>query len=293
MNVHLIWGLLAVLGIWVCNGITLPMISVLKLSGERLMIARGLITAAFALVITQGNVSQGLDNNSALLAICFAFACLGLYKGVRAWGASRTIIIVTLTPIVNFCFAAKNGVPVEAFVSFGVMLFGVYLVLGKAKERPTNWISGVGWSLFGTAFNGFFYEAIAVTKTPVFQATFWQAIAVAVIGWLALTILPKEQYNLSSPGLKSTPVSTQRYKLYVALLLFGLIGGLAYFLSNIIAFTYLPKVVASVLAQGESPMVVLIDGLLTPKNRLSAIQWGGALLTLAGAVYLTWWLVAK
>lgn len=271
-------GFVGILGIWLTAGLALPFVNVLKsLTPEQLMVARGVLTASLVLILVRGRVF-GVDRITFVLGLCFALACLGLYKGIRAWGASPTIVIITATPIVNFIVVWYQGKKVSraAVLSLCFMMVGVTVAL-----RPWGWgnyfrLEGLIWSLFGAIMNGAFYEALARAKAPRLQRCFWQAIAVAVIGVLG-------SYRTSWSMVVSD------YQLQLMLIGFALVGGFLYFLANIQAFDNLPTEAASVLAQGETPAVILMAGVLL-NERLTVIQWLGVGIALYGAWYLSRWL---
>lgn len=70
---------------------------------------------------------------------------------------------------------------------------------------------------------------------------------------------------------------------------FALVGGFLYFLSYIEAFAHLPIDAASVLAQGETPAVILMSGVIVG-DKLNLLQWLGVAIALYGAWYLSRWL---
>jgi len=60
-----------------------------------------------------------------------------------------------------------------------------------------------------------------------------------------------------------------------------------YFLSIIFAFDYLETEVASVLAMGETPAVILGAGVLLGE-KMSVVQWGGVIIALLATAALSW-----
>lgn len=275
MDTNTVLGFIGVLGVWVTAGLALPLVNRLTmLSAEQLILARGVVTAVLTLILLRGNVLGGTDYWSLLLGVCFALASLGLYRGIRTWGASRTITVVTLTPVLNFLFARGRGQPVPpaALLSLILILLGVVLAL-RSKDQPAKPTAGLAWSLFGVLMNALFYEFAGMTTTPPLLACFWQAMCLAVVG-----------------GLGSLRASWAWWHKGVALKLavvgFAIVGGLLYFLANLIAFSNLSQVVAAVLVQGETPAVILMARFLL-KERLSNLQWLGVAIALLGAGYLS------
>lgn len=221
-----------------------------------------------AALLLQGNILHKVDQWSLLLGMCFALASLGLYRGIRTWEVSRTITVVTLTPVLNFLLVAGRGkpVPLAVLLSLMLILLGVFLAL-RSKERPFAPAVGLAWSLFGVVMNGLFYEFAGYTVTPPLQTCFWQAIWLVAVG-----------------GLGSWRTSLQ---LKLVVVCFALTGGFLYFLANLVAFANLSPVIAAVLVQGETPAVILMARVLLGE-RLSRVQWLGVAIVLLGAGYLSY-----
>lgn len=276
MNQNTVIGFVGVFGVWFTAGLALPLVNRLRaLSPEQLMLSRGVVTAVLAMMLLRGNVWDRVDRWSILLGVCFALASLGLYRGIRTWGASPTITVVTLTPVMNFLFAIAKGkpVPLAALLSLILILLGVLLAL-RSKDKLSDAKAGLAWTLFGVVMNGLFYEFASTTATPPLQACFWQATWLAVIG-----------------GLGSLRVSWAwwwgSFQLKLVVVGFALVGGFLYFLANLIAFTNLSQIVAAVLVQGETPAVILMASILLGE-RLSRLQWLGVVIALLGAGYLSY-----
>lgn len=259
---------------WLTAGIALPLVNVLNMfSPEQLLAARGFLTALLAFVLARGKVIN-VDKWTWYIALCIPFASLGLFKGVREWGASPTIIIVTATPLINFLITLVGGkkVPKPAIIGLVLMLGGVVV----ARWGGSFHAVGFAWSVFGTICNGLLYEFFARSKSTPFQRCFWACIGIGVIGLVG-------SYNSNWSQVVQSP------QLQLMLLGFAFVGGFLYWIANLIAFENLPKDSASVLAQGETPAVILIAGLLLGEG-LTFVQWLGVLVALYGAWYLSRWL---
>ncbi len=279
MNQNAVVGLMGVLGVWLTAGLALPFVNRLTaLSAEQLLLFRGAVSALLVMVLVGGNIWEGTDQWSLLLALCFALASLGLYRGIRAWGVSRTIIVVTLTPVVNFLLAWERGtpVPLAALLSLMLILGGVMLALRRQEKHPLP-VAGFAWSLLGVLMNGLFYEFAGNTTAPPLQACFWQGIFVLVVGGLG-SLQAKWSWWWEFPKLRPVVIG------------FAVVGGFLYFLANLTAFSHLDKVVAAVLVQGETPAVILMARVLLDEQ-LSRTQWLGAMLALMGAAYLSYSLI--
>lgn len=274
---HRLFGVIAALGISLTAGIALPMVNVLTdFSTAELMMIRGGITAIFIAIIFRKRISW-TDWRVMNFSVMFAVANLCLYNGIRAWGANPTIVIITLTPIVNFVakWWRKEKTSRRALWSLFTLIGGVIVALEPWKAPIDAW--GVFWSLSGAVLAGLGFEVLAKTKDlDPYARGFWLSVVIGSFGFtVALT--------------KGFPLLNYEISLTTSLLLvgFGLTGGLLYFLANIFAFDYLDTEVASVLAMGETPAVILGAGILLGE-KMSIVQWGGVILALVATMTLSW-----
>ncbi len=269
----LVRGLLGIFGVWITSA-ALPMINsgVLKqFSPEQLLAARGVLSAVVVFAVLRGRIF-GVGGNTYIMAVLVSGAALGLYKGIRIWGGAPTIMVITATPVLNHLFGLIIGRKTRSSEMLGMLavVSGVVLALFE-QELRFNWL-GFFWSLFGTFMNAVFYEFISLSKAEPFQKTFWGCLAMGGLG-------------LASSGTFDVPVSTS---MFLAVLVFALVGGFLYWWSNMVAFDKrnLPLQTASILAQGETITVILVSTLIIGERHLSMIQWAGVTLALSGAVYL-------
>ncbi len=278
---NLALGLLAILGVWLTAGIALPFVNVLKphLSPEQILLIRGGMTAFIALLLLRGWGALGVDRYTVLIAVILAFASLGLYRGVREWGAGPTIIVVAATPIINFLFAWKRRekVSLVPLASLIVLLQGIALAVGTKLEGGGNALSGFLWSVFGTIANGVLYELFAKTKSGHLEKCFWGSLGIAAIGFFG------------SLGEKWPVWADEPYLAAWVIILFGLVGGFLYWLSNVVAFREISTPVASVLLQGEAVTVILGAWIMLGES-LRLIEWVGVATALIGAASLSYWL---
>lgn len=271
-------GLIGVIGIWITAGLALPFVNVLRsFTPEQLMFVRGLMTATFAILIVRGKVFP-VDRYTLLAGVGFAFGCLGLYHCIRELGPSLAIIIFTAAPVVNFLIAWGKGrhVSLAAVGSLVVMLGGIVCALHPWSSATPLTIKGVAWSIFGATSGALYYEALSKAKGDRLARCFWQAAVVAVIALLGF-LISGTQFN--APDIKMS----------LLLIAFALMGGFLYFLANIEAFDNLPTEIASVLAQGETPAVIIMAGVLLGE-KLSFFQWVGVVIALLGAGFLSRWI---
>ncbi len=269
-------GLLGVLGIWLTAGLALPFINIPEVKNaftpEQLMVFRGFLTAAMALIGLRGIIGR-VDKYTYLIALILPFATLGLFEGIRHWGAGPTIIIITATPLVNLAIGAFMGRRVSP-----ASIIGLVLVLGGVVVAQWGghfqW-AGFAWTMFGTIMNGILYELFARAKASPLQKCFWACIGMGVLGLILST--------------NASWVPITEPKLALLILGFAFIGGFLYWIANLIAFENLPTTEASILAQGETPAVILGAAVMLGEH-LTFVQWVGVVITLYGAWYLSRWL---
>lgn len=273
MNRKTLLGLLGALGIWLTAGLALPFVNVLYMfAPEQLMVFRGFLTALMAFIGLRGVIGR-VDKYTYLIALTVPFATLGLFQGIRHWGAGLTIIVITATPLVNLLIGAFLGRRIS-----GASILGLILVLGGVTiaqwDGHFEW-EGFAWTLFATIANGTLYEWFSRAKSKLLQKCFWGSLGMGTLGLIL------------SANASWTPIANPKLALLVVG--FAFVGGFLYWLANLLAFENLPTTEASVLAQGETPAVIIGASLLLGEH-LTLIQWFGVAIALFGAGYLSRWL---
>jgi len=269
-------GLLGVLGIWLTAGLALPFVNVLNMfTPPQLMVFRGFLTATMAFIGLRGVIGR-VDKYTCLIALTLPFATLGLFEGIRHWGAGPTIIIITATPIVNLIIGAFLGRRISLASIFGLAL--VFVGVSIARWGGHFQWAGFAWTLFGTIMNGILYEFFARAKSAPLQICFWGSIGMGSLGLIL------------SVNTSWAPIANLNIALLV--LGFAFIGGLLYWVANLTAFNNLPTTEASVLAQGETPAVILGASIFLGES-LTIWQWFGVAIALYGAWYLSRWLTKQ
>lgn len=269
-------GLFGVLGIWFTAGLALPFVNVLNMfTPPQLMVFRGFLTAAMALIGLRGVIGR-VDKYTYLIALALPFATLGLFEGIRHWGAGPTIIIITATPLVNLVTGAFLGRRISP-----TSIVGLVLVLGGVVIARWGghfeW-AGFAWTLFGTIMNGILYEFFARAKATSLQKCFYACMGMGTLGLVL------------SAGTSWSAIAEP--KLILLVLGFAFVGGLLYWIANLMAFENLPTTEASVLAQGETPAVILGASILLGEH-LTLVQWVGVAIALYGAWHLSRWLATQ
>lgn len=266
-------GLACVLGIWLTAGLALPFVNVLNMfTPPQLMVFRGFLTAIMAVIGLRGVIGR-VDKYTYLIAIVLPLATLGLFQGIRSWGAGPTIIIITATPLVNLFIGAFLGrrISSASIIGFALVISGVIIARWGGHF---NW-TGFAWSAFGAIMNGVLYELFARAKANPLQKCFYACIGMGVLG-LALSI-----------GASWVAIANPKVALLV--LSFAFVGGFLYWIVNLVAFKNLPTVEASILAQGETP-AVLLGAIFLLGEHLTLVQWVGVVIALLGSWYISQWL---
>jgi len=263
---------MGILGVWLTAGFALPFVNVLDMfSPEQLMVFRGFITALIAFVTLRGSIG-GVDKFTLLISLVLPFATLGLFQGIRHWGAGPTIVIVAGTPLINLLIGKFLGRKISLTSVIGLVMILVGVAIAQ-KGGEFQW-TGFLWSVFGTIMNAVLYELFARSKDSSMQKCFYSCIGMGVLG-LALSI--------RSEAVWSLVVDPE-----IAGLVFGFafVGGFLYWIANLTAFKYLPTTEASALAQGETPAVILGAFILLGET-MEIHQWIGVFITLYGAWHLS------
>jgi drug/metabolite transporter (DMT)-like permease len=270
-------GVLAALGISVTAAIALPLVNVFKsMEPSELMVVRGGVTAVLiALVLTKhiGKPSKRILTFSLL----FSLATLALYAGIRAWGASPTLVVLTATPVVNIAAKVVRGQSVDrrVYACLTGLLLGVMIALNPWQVDFDLW--GFSLSVAGLLLAGVGFEVLAGQKgVDPYNKSFWLALVTVIVGLvttLANGHLPFVQEVWGLPHV-------------LALIGFGVTGGFAYYLANIVAFEKLRTEVASTLAMAETPAVIVGAWLMLGET-LTLIQWIGVAVALGATAALS------
>lgn len=242
---------------------------------EQLMIFRGYLTATMALIALRGVIGR-VDRYTYCIMFTLPFVTLGLFEGIRRWGAGPTIIILTTTPLVNLFISVVLGrkISTSSIIGFVLIIGGVIMARWGGEFQ----FEGFAWSVFATLANGILYEFFARAKANSMQKCFYACVGMGTLGLLM--------------SIGSTWTAVAGPKIIVTLLGFAFVGGFVYWIANLLAFQNLPTTEASILAQGETPAVILGANILLGEQ-LSYIQWVGVIIALYGAWYLSRWLSKK
>lgn len=267
-------GVLAALGISVTAAIALPLVNIFKeLTTPELMIVRGGVTAVVVLPLFWRHVTRP-SKRIITFSILFAMATLALYAGIRTWGASPTLVVITATPVVNIAAKIWRGQKVErrVYICLAFLIIGVSVALNPFQAAFNT--LGLLLSVVATVIAGIAFEVLGAEKgVDSYNKSFWLAVITVGVGTLV---------SITSGHL---PFGQEVWSVWrvLALIGFGVTGGFLYYLSSIIAFEKLKTEVASTLAMAETPAVI-VGARLMLGEKLSLIQWAGVLLAL-GATF--------
>lgn len=277
MNKETLGGIFAALGISLFAAIALPLVNVFdKLMVGELMIIRGTVTC-LGLIVLFPQTRRLPIQKIFWFCLLFGMANLSLFKGIRAWGANPTIVLVTTTPIVNVAAKWWRGerVDVRVLVSLVFLLVGVSIALNPWEA--TFSLEGLFWSLIAPIFVGVGYEYIGGAKDEdEYYKTMWVGAFMVGVG-LVFTLA---EFQI--------PFASQEWSRDYALKLlgYGFTGGFLYLICIVISFQKLKTEVASLLSMGETPAVI-IGAYFTLGETLSWIQWGGVAIAMAALLGLS------
>lgn len=194
--------------------------------------------------------------------------------GSASGAPTPAAIIITATPLVNFLITWKGGRKLELTAMFSLLLLlsGVTIARWGSSFNPT----GFAWIILATVCNGLLYELFDRAKADPYQRCFWGSIGIGTIGLIG-------GVHHSWTPLIQHPV------LWLVLGGFAFVHGFLYWMSNLMAFKLLPnKDVVSVLAQGETPVVIIMAYVLLGET-LTLMQWVGVSVALIGSCRLLHW----
>ena len=277
MNKTTLGGIVAALGISVTAAIALPLVNVFTwLDPSELMMIRGGVTALLIGVLMPKKISL-VTREAILFSVLFGTANLLLYMSIRTWGANPTIVILTMTPLVNIAAKRWRGqkVDLRVYAALIGLLVGVSIALNPWETEFS--VLGCFQSISATLVIGVGFEVLSKTKNlDPYNRSFWLALIVLAIGLVAAL----------AQGIVPFENETWSIMTVAKLTGFGLTAGFFYFLANILAFDKLKTETASTLAMGETPAVIISAGIILGEE-LSLIQWAGVTIALGAILALS------
>ncbi len=283
MRREIIGGIGGIACIWLMTSISMPLLKVLGTEAEtmQVMTLRGFLMAAvYALWIAfRRKRHNRLDPKTLIVGLAFAFANLGIYKGVACWGVGPVVTVNTAAPVVNIVAARLRGkaIPLRVHL-FSLLLFAGVALAVKVGEDGTFNLAGLLWSLMGAIMYGVFYEVLALEpENSIEEQVLWQSLLVGAVG-----------YSAASPR-NDWIALFQNGSFMATLLVFSLTGGVLLFIGNVIAFASLPTEIASVLSQFRTPLTVVASWFLV-REAFTAVELTGVMMATVGAAGLLFWI---
>lgn len=269
-------GVVAALGISVTAAIALPLVNVFKtMEPVELMMVRGGVTAVLIALVLGRHIRLPSDRIIAFSTL-FSVATLTLYTAIRAWGASPTLVVLTTTPVVNIIAKLLRGQSVDrrVFLCLAGLLLGVAIALNPWQATFDGW--GFCLSVAAALFAGVGFEVLAGQKgIDPYNKSFWLAVVTVIVGLTAMLTNGQQPFVHETWSISHV----------LALAGFGVTGGFAYYLANIVAFEKLKTEVASTLAMAETPAVIVGAWLMLGET-LTIVQWLGVVIALTSTMML-------
>ncbi len=243
-------GLLGIFGIWLTMAM-MPLAELMQLNANQLLVLRGLpavVILGLAATIPRYRISMP-DRNTILFAFFFVVACLGLFQGIKAWGASLSAVLLDMAVLVNFFFAAvrKEKIGVANLMLFGTAIAGSFLAL-RAWDAGNINVTGLLWSLVALVANGLGIEYGSRAQQDNQTKAFWQSVALSTVGF-------------AFSG--TSPLDIRSH--WLMALVFGISTGLLNFLSAFVAFKNLKPTWTGTLVLGVTPWILIGSWFITGK----------------------------
>lgn len=265
------YGYIGIVGVVATMAIS-PLAETLPLTGLHLAFFRGLPGVAILLLLVLAGIMKVSmpDRCTFMLSCCFAAATVGVFNGIKAWGANLTIILLDLAVLVPIVIGVTKGVRPHKTVmtAFAVALIGSFMSL-RVWNTGELALAGLGWSLIALFSNGLFIEFLGRSTQDANTKVFWQSAFLCVIGIFG--------FGDGLPKLSNSEIVT------TAFLAFAM--GIGNLYLAVLAFANLHRVVAGVLVLAITPATVISSYLLLGKG-FGIDQVVGVMITLGAVWYL-------
>lgn len=244
-----------------------------------LVLVAGSVLQACIMVASDGftAVSRAAAGYAALSGVFFLVASLGLYGAFQRGPVRLVAPIIASYPILSVGWAAVSGTPVSALEWLAVLaiIAGVSIVAALSDdsdaEVPPKGLTIVYALIAAVGFAGTFAIGQLATgmahDLPIILITRVVSI-VLLVGLMAAKSLP------FWPGRSAVPV----------LALMGALDGVA--LICVLSAGGLPDAQYAAVASSVFGLLTIVMAWAFLKERMTAVQWGGCLLTFAAIGYL-------
>lgn len=270
-------GVLAALGGCLSVGIASPLVSLLKVyRTEELLLVRGFFAALTALIILRFR-PQKPNIRVLLSAVVLGGATWTYYQAMRCWGVDLTMIMLTTSPIVNFClqfFVRKQRVRLSAKWALVGLIVGAVLALQPWNE-VMNWC-GFAWSLVSVILTGIGFDLLASTTGNSFNRVFWFGCVYGFGGLLLCASDGRLPFN------GTDIVGREAFFLSIFA-----VASASIFVCNIFTFDNLRVEIASVLNASQT-VAAIIGAWFLMGESLSYTQLLGAIVSFGSATWLSY-----
>ncbi len=277
-------GLCAVVMLWIAAGVSIPLIKRYdQFRPEMLLIVRG-SAIAIACFLCRKFAREKTDKYVILAGLLFTVSSITFFQAVNVWAPNPVIIVVTLTPLVNFAIALRQRtkIPVMAYISLLCIIVGEWWALDLSKQSLN--VYGFILSIFTALTAGLGLDCWSKTSNKLIGRMRWYAAFLIPCALLVLLGTPGK-IELIPPGV------TLREALYVFSVI-GTVGGVAYIYCASVTTQHLPITSASILLQGETPAVI-VGTWFFMKHTISLSQGFGVAVMLFGISVLVVWLASN
>lgn len=267
--------------VWLSAGISIPLVRKYdNFQPEVLLLVRsGLVLAA---LLVMGQITTRGSNGYVIAAgPAMAIASITFFQAVNVWGPNPVIIVITLTPIVNFVIGLgkKTKICPITVLCLALVIAGECLALDVARQQLN--LTGLALSITSTLATGLGLEFWAESKSGASQKMLWYCLSLFLFSLVSLYAMPGKVEFIPQGVTWKT-----------ALLVFAVIGtfsGIVYVGAAGIALSRLPATSASILLQGETPAVML-GSLFILDQKIFFHQGLGVSIMLLGISILMAWM---
>ncbi len=254
---------------------SMPFLELVPVTGADITLARGIpgvIVLGAVWLLSKGVIS--LPNRStAFLSLFFALATVGLFEGIKTWGANYTIIMLDMAVLVPLILKKFRGekIPRAILIAFFVAIFGGILSLRVWRIEDLV-LSGFAWGMMALVFNGLYMEAGGKeqsTRQNIHTEVFWQSVGLSITGLLI------------GGGI----VTALTFGQAAILILISVAAGLINFYLFLTALKKLGNVLVGMLVLSITPLTIITSYVFLGKT-MGLDQLVGVILSLTAVGYI-------
>lgn len=254
---------------------SMPFLELVPVTGADITLARGIpgvIVLGAVWLLSKGVIS--LPNRStAFLSLFFALATVGLFEGIKTWGANYTIIMLDMAVLVPLILKKFRGekIPRAILIAFFVAIIGGVLSLRVWRIEDLV-LSGFAWGMMALVFNGLYMEAGGKeqsTRQNIHTEVFWQSVGLSITGLLI------------GGGI----VTALTFGQAAILILISVAAGLINFYLFLTSLKKLGNVLVGMLVLSITPLTIITSYIFLGKT-MSLDQLVGVILSLTAVGYI-------